>query len=119
MGRLKEIARKITGVSIVPVGASWKLADETERTLVRKFIQFLENRRLLYSPATGHSVASHFVIQGLDRSPCLSLYATKSILTIREEIQKLVQVIPESSVGSKTLKRLAATCRWALDCADR
>ena len=116
---IKDIARKITGLSIGPVGASWKPADETERTVVRKFILFLENRRVLHSPASGHSVASHFVIQGLDRSPCLSPRATESILTMREEIQKLLGVVPERSPGSKTLKRLAATCRWALDCADR
>lgn len=111
---------KITGVSIGPFGLSWEAAKRTkERTLIEKLLLFLEDRRVLYSPAAGHSVATHFVVQGLDRSPCLSPAATGSILEIREELRKVLEVIPDRKPSKKILKRLLATCRWALDCAER
>ena len=120
MSRLREIARKITGITVGPVGLSWETANKVGvPTLIEKFILFLEDGRILHSPATGHSVASHFVVQGLDHGPCLSDPATKSILEIREEIRKLLEVTPEESDSLKILKCLEATCRWALDCAER
>jgi len=117
---LTRLLRKISGVSLGPLGVSCTARERVEESrLIANFIGFLEDRRILHSPAAGHSIASHFVLVGLDHGTCLSPHATASILEIREEIRKLLNELPQGSPIIRILKRLQATCRWALDSADR
>jgi len=111
---------RIRGISLGPFGLSWEKVEKIdEKTLIRGLILFLEDKRILHNPATGHSVASHFVVQGLDRSTCLSPYAVKSIIRIREEIGKLLKAIPEENSATKILRHLREMCQWALNCAEK
>jgi hypothetical protein len=93
----------------------------SERQVVRSLVNFLEDRRILYDPRTGHSVATHLVYAGLSRSdtPCLTRAAEYSILEIRERIGVAIDGFQESAPGQDLLKRMRATCRWAVDVAQR
>lgn len=113
--------RRITGISTPVGGVSWEppVSEPDEQELIRKLLLFLEDKRILYSPETGHSVASHFVFAGLNRARCLSPHAKAAILEIRKEIGRILAVMPKSGLSIPILKQIQATCRWALDVSDR
>jgi hypothetical protein len=94
-------------------------ADVRDRDVIRRLIIFLEDKRILYSPKTGHSVASHMVFVGLGNSVCLSRPATVSIVQIRDRIGKTLEALSEASHAIETLRRMQATCRWALDVSEK
>jgi len=86
-----------------------------EREEIRKLFLYLEDRRILYSPRTGQTIASHMVLSKLDARGCLSEDACKSILEIRERIGETLTTLPEHSAGIGNLKGLRAVCRRALE----
>jgi pimeloyl-ACP methyl ester carboxylesterase len=96
-------------------------AVDDGRESVRRLVSFLEDRRILYDPATGHAVVQHLVFSGLSRSnsQCLSPEAKASIQDIRERIGLAIEDIPDSVSAANILKRMRATCRWAIDVAER
>src|SRR6202035_1193993 len=57
----KEIAGRLTGFSLPLFGISWQ-PDESDVKIARRIINFLEDRRVLYSPyeleMPGHCVSS-------------------------------------------------------------
>jgi hypothetical protein len=46
-----ETARRITGISTPLGGIQWADPGPSERELVRRFMLFLEDRRVLYNPS--------------------------------------------------------------------
>lgn len=96
-------------------------AVDEGRESVRRLLSFLEDRRILYDPATGHAVVQHLVFAGLSHSNsrCLSPAAKASIQEVRERIGATIEDIPDSAPGAAVLKRMRATCRWAIDVAER
>jgi hypothetical protein len=111
--------------SLDAIGAALNKLHDTisadERDVVRHLVDFLEDRRILYDPATGHSVAGHFVYVGIRESgaSCLSPAAKGSIQDIRRRIGVAIDELLPSTPGIDLLKRMQATCRWALDVAER
>jgi hypothetical protein len=114
---LKKWLRRITGISTPVGGISWepRPSEPDEQQLIRKLFSLLEDKRILYSPHTGHSVASHFVFGGLDRARCLSAHAKAAIHEIRQEIGRTIGSLPKCSSSISILKQMQATCRWALN----
>ncbi|HOX84792.1 MAG TPA: hypothetical protein PKW76_16940 [bacterium] len=94
----KDLANRITGVSIPIFGISWT-PPESERKIIRETFIFLEDRRALYSDF-------HFED---DRD------VVKSICTIRSELTEALQRLSEESEAISSLKAMRAACREYLD----
>ncbi|MDE2346796.1 MAG: hypothetical protein KGL13_10065, partial [Gammaproteobacteria bacterium] len=62
--KFKDIAARLTGISSPIFGVSWK-PPETERSVAKRVIAFLEDRRVLYSPSE-MEVPDHCVESVLD-----------------------------------------------------
>jgi hypothetical protein len=111
--------------SLDAIGAALNKLHDTisgdERDVIRRLADFLEDRRILYDPATGHSVAAHFVYVAIRDSHaiCLAPAAKSSIQDIRRRIGVAIGELSPSTLGVDLLKRMQATCRWALDVAER
>jgi hypothetical protein len=111
--------------SLDAIGAALNKLHDTisgdERDVIRRLADFLEDRRILYDPATGHSVAAHFVYVAIRDSHaiCLAPAAKGSIQDIRRRIGVAIGELSPSTPGVDLLKRMQATCRWALDVAER
>ncbi|CCV09588.1 conserved hypothetical protein [Mesorhizobium metallidurans STM 2683] len=45
-----ETARRVTGISTPVFGVSWSGPGPAETEIVRRFLVFLEDRRVLYNP---------------------------------------------------------------------
>jgi len=102
-------------------GLNTDAAFEEGRESIRRLVAFLEDRRILFDTATGHSVVQHLVHVGLfhSNSCCLSPAAKTSIQEIRERVGVAIAEIPDPAPGTAILKRMRATCRWAIDVAER
>ena len=94
----KDIASRITGVSIPTCGASWS-PPESERKIVRDVFVFLEDRRALYNDFA-HEI-NHEVAQ--------------SVLAIRKELTEALKRLPEKSEAVSCFKAMRAACREYLD----
>lgn len=94
----KELAGRITGISIPIFGLSWN-PPESEREIVRETFIFLEDRRALYNDFA-HEI-DHEVAE--------------SVLQIRTEITGALKRIPENSEAVAPLKAIRAACREYLD----
>jgi hypothetical protein len=98
----KEIANRITGVSLPVFGVSWN-PPESERKIVRETFIFLEDRRALYNDFAheiDHEVA-------------------KSVLAIRNELTSALKRLPEGSEAVPSFKSMRAACREYLDSTGR
>ena len=99
--RFTEISNKLTGVSCPIFGISWNPSD-TQRTIARRIIVFLEPRRVLYAPygveALCHCVESVSKIkdylttelQHMDGNGELSMYTR----AMRKACNKFLNVFP-------------------------
>ncbi len=94
----KEIAGRITGISLPVFGVSWN-PPESEREVVRGTFIFLEDRRALYNDFA-HEI-DHQVAQ--------------SVLAIRSELTAALKRLPETSEAAPCLRSMRAACREYLD----
>ena len=94
----KEIANRITGVSLPVFGVSWN-PPESEREIVRETFIFLEDRRALYN----------------DFAHEIEYYVAESVLAIRNELTAALKRLPEGSEAVPSFKSMRAACREYLD----
>lgn len=94
----KEIAKRITGVSIPVFGIQWN-PPESERKVVREAFIFLEDRRALYN----------------DYAHELDHEVVESILAIRHELTAALKRLSEDSEAVDSFKAMRAACREYLD----
>ena len=94
----KEIASRITGISIPVFGVSWT-PPESEREIVRETLIFLEDRRALYN----------------DFAHELDHEVSQSVLAIRSELTATLRRLPENSEAAPCFKAMRAACREYLD----
>lgn len=101
--KFSEIMNRLTGVSCPIFGISWNPVD-TERSIARRIIVFLEPRRVLYSAYEYESVC-----------PCItSVTEIKNYLTL--ELQK----VDEDSRINDYIRAMRIACNNFLDkCPDR
>lgn len=96
--RFKDLAARITGVSIPVFGVSWN-PPETERKIVRETFIVLEDRRVLYN----------------DFAWEVESEVAHSVLEIRRELTAALKRLPETSEATSSFKAMRAACRDYLD----
>jgi hypothetical protein len=94
----KEIAKRITGISLPIFGITWN-PPESEREIVRETFIFLEDRRALYN----------------DFAHELNHEVAESVLAIRNELTAALKRLPEDSEAVPSFKSMRAACRDYLD----
>ncbi|MBN1796564.1 MAG: hypothetical protein JW804_07820 [Sedimentisphaerales bacterium] len=100
--KFKELAGRITGISIPVFGVSWN-PPESERKVVRETFIFLEDRRALYNDF------AHEIDQDV----------AESVISIRSELTAALKRIPENSEAVAAFKAMRAACREYLDNTQR
>jgi hypothetical protein len=90
-----EAARRITGISTPFGGVQWADPGPSDTEIIRKFILFLEDRRVLYNPMSleVESQVEH------------------SIHEIREGCTKTLQALPAKAFGVIPVRSIRAACR--------
>lgn len=96
--RFKDIASRLTGISSPIFGVSWN-PPEAERSVAKRVITFLEDRRVLYSPSE-LEIPDHCV---------------QSVIEIRRSLTTEIAKLEEKSDISASLRALRAACRKFLD----
>lgn len=96
--RFKDIASRLTGISSPVFGVSWN-PPEAERTVAKRLITFLEDRRVLYSPSE-LEMPDHCV---------------QSVLEIRKSLTTEIGKLDEKSDLTASLRAMRAACRKFLD----
>ncbi len=96
--KFSEIAKRLTGISTPTFGISWQPSD-SERTVARRVIARLEDRRVLFVPSE-MEVPEHCV---------------RSVLEIRQLLTAAISEVDEGSSLSKALRAMRAACRKFLD----
>lgn len=99
--KFKDIAARLTGISSPIFGVSWT-PPETERSVAKRVIAFLEDRRVLYSPSE-MEVPDHCV---------------QSVFVIRESLTTEISKLDEKSEIAASLRAMRAACRKFLDTAQ-
>jgi hypothetical protein len=94
----KNIAKRITGVSIPVFGISWT-PPVLDRDIAKKLISFLEDRRALFYPYNME----------------VPYHVKESIMQIRTYITDQLQQIDNESALIPNLKSMRAACRKYLD----
>jgi len=94
----REVALRITGISTPVFGVSWN-PPESSRTIVRRLVTFLEDRRALYADL--HSEYGPWV--------------EKSVLEMRIELTNTLKSSPDDEELTGTLRAMRAACRKFLD----
>ena len=94
----KEIAGRLTGFSIPIFGISWQ-PSESETQVAKRVIDFLEDRRVLYSPYE-LEIPHH----------CIS-----SVFEIRRMLTEEMGKLSKQQALSDDLKLMRASCRKFLD----
>lgn len=90
-----EAARRITGISTPFGGVQWADPGPSDTEIVRKFILFLEDRRVLYNP---------MILE-------VESEVEHSIHQIREESTKTLQALPAKAFGVIPIRTIRAACR--------
>ena len=94
----REIATRLTGISCPVFGVSWN-PPEAERTVARRVIAYLEDRRVLYNPGE-LEVPEHCV---------------ESVLEMRRYLtQELQHLDPKQEIAAN-LMAMRGSCRKFLD----
>lgn len=96
--RFKDLASRITGVSIPIFGVSWN-PPESEREVVRETFIYLEDRRALFN----------------DYAWEIPDHVAQSILEIRSELTSALKRLPAKSEAVTSLRAMRAACREYLD----
>lgn len=92
--RFKDIVSRLTGISSPIFGVSWK-PPETERSVAKRMISFLEDRRVLYVPSE-MEVPDHCV---------------QSVLEIRKFLTTEIAKLDEKADITASLRAMRAACR--------
>lgn len=92
--RFKDIASRLTGISSPIFGVSWK-PPETDRSVAKRIITYLEDRRVLYSP-------SEMEIPG---------HCVHSVLEIRLFLTTEIAKLDEKADITASLRAMRAACR--------
>lgn len=92
--KFKELASRLTGVSIPIFGVSWN-PPEPECKIIRDVLVYLEDRRALYNP---------FVHE-------LEHEVAHSVLNIRQELTSAIQRLSADSNAAPLLRAMRAACR--------
>ena len=101
--RFSEIMNRLTGISCPIFGLSWNPVD-TERSIARRIIVFLEPRRVLYSAYEYESVC-----------PCIT-----SVTEIKNYLTSELQQIDENSELNSYVRAMRNACNKFLSkCPDR
>jgi hypothetical protein len=96
--KFKELASRLTGVSIPVFGISWN-PPESESKIIRDVLVYLEDRRALYNPFA-HEL-EHEVAQ--------------SVLDIRKELTSAIRRLSADSNAAPLLRAMRSACREYLD----
>ena len=96
--RFKEIAARLTGINCPVFGVAWS-PSETQRTIAKRVITFLEDRRVLY-------VDSKMEHPG---------HCVESVLRIREFLTHELSQLGQPSEFEQSLRAMRAACRKFLD----
>jgi len=94
----KEIANRITGISIPVFGISWN-PPKLEKQIAEKVITFLEDKRALYNP---------FELETPE-------HCRQSIIQIREFLTEQLYDVKRDSGLTNTLRAMRSACRKSLD----
>lgn len=97
-----ETARRVTGISTPIGGVQWADPGPSETEIVRRFILFLEDRRVLYNP---------FQLETESQ-------VEYSIHQIREESTKTLQALPAGAPAATPIRAIRAACRRFQDEED-
>lgn len=92
--RFKDIVARLTGISSPVFGVSWK-PPETERSIAKRVISFLEDRRVLY-------VASEMEMPD---------HCVQSVLEIRKFLTGEIGKLDEKAEITTALRAMRAACR--------
>lgn len=98
MVKFKEILSRLTGINVPAFGVSCH-PPEAERTVARRVMTFMEDRRVLYAPSE-MEVPEHCV---------------RSVLEIRSHLTTEFDSPNDTSELAVTLRALRAACREFLD----
>jgi len=90
----KELASRLTGVSLPVFGVSWN-PPEPERMIVREALVFLEDRRALYNDFA-HEIEDQ---------------VAQSVLQIRTELTAAIRRLPENAEAASSFRAMRAACR--------
>lgn len=96
--KFKEIINRISGISVPIFGVQWN-PPELEISKAKRLIEFLEDRRVLYTPDS-MEVAEHCV---------------KSVLEIRRFLTSELSDIDSDAELAKNLRAMRAACRKFLN----
>lgn len=96
--RFKDIVSRLTGISSPIFGVSWK-PPESERSVAKRIIAFLEDRRVLYSPSE-MEVPDHCV---------------QSVFEIRKTLTTEIAKLDEKAEITASLRAMRAACRKFLN----
>jgi hypothetical protein len=94
----KEILSRLTGINVPVFGLSWN-PPEAERTVAKRVMTYLEDRRVLYAP-------SEMEVPG---------HCVQSVLEIRAYLTSELGSLDGSSELTASLRALRAACRKFLD----
>ena len=92
--KFQEIRERLTGLSCPFFGASWD-PPEAERTVARRVVTFLEDRRVLY-------------VDSEIQAPRHPYYCVESVLEIRKMLTKEIAGLPDDSPIAQGLRALRA-----------
>lgn len=100
--RFEEIAERLTGVSCPIFGISWN-PPEAERTVARRVVTYLEDRRVLYVP---HELE-------------VPQHCVHSVLEIRSYLTEELQGLSRGDELTAHLRAMRASCRRFLNKLQR
>lgn len=101
--RFSELLNRLTGISCPVFGISWNPGD-TDRSIARRILIFLEPRRVLYSAYEYESVC-----------PCIT-----SVSEIKNYLTSELQQIDEKSELNSYIRAMRNACNKFLSrCPDR
>lgn len=94
----KSLANRLTGFSLPFFGVQWTPPAD-EREIVRALLTALEDRRVLFVPHHLEVVSQ----------------VTSSVLQVREVLTKTLQVLPEASRATDSVRAMRVACRRFLE----
>ena len=96
--KLDELLKRISGFSVPIFGVSWT-PPESEVTIARRVIAFLEDRRVLYNPSDMQD----------------PIHCTESVLQMRSLLTSELGAIETNRPLAQSLRAMRGACRKFLD----
>ena len=115
----KEIANRLTGLSIPIFGISWQ-PDESDVKIAKRVINFLEDRRVLYSPydleLPGHCVTSIMEIRRMLTDEIGKLSQKKELYNdlklLRSGCRKFLDEIQQHNINTDQPFQMSSFSGW-------